>query len=110
MSNRLNRYICSDQAALMNWVAQFKHIRSELDLSYREIADLTGTSPTQVGRWKNNEAEPTGPQKAIIQGLHEWVSDSSDRSFEGKTYLLQTARQYGHYDFFNLLFCGSEGR
>lgn len=108
MSNDANRHICGDQTALMNWYQRLEYIRSKLDLSYRELGDLTGTSPTQVGRWMDGEAHPTGPQKAIIQGLHEW--SSSERSFEGgKGHLLHTARQFGHYDFLKLLFCRNGG-
>lgn len=87
---------------IMNWHTRLTQVKAEMDFSFKEIAELTGTSSTQVRRWRDGEASPTGPQKAIIEGLHDWLVEDT---FGGKSYLLEVARRDGHYEFLQTLLC-----
>lgn len=86
----------------MAWHTKLEYCTVERDFSYREIAEFTGTSHTQVRRWRDQEAEPTDPQKAILGALSEWIQKDS---VGGKAYLLGIARKRGHDEFLRTIFC-----
>lgn len=91
----------------MSWYMQLEFCKQQLDFTYQEIADLTGTSHTQVRRWRDQKAQPTGPQKAIIKGIYEW---GRDNGIGGKSYLVDCARRHGHYQFLKMVFCENTGQ
>lgn len=87
---------------LMGWYSKLEHCQKRRDFSDHEIAELTGTSHTQVRRWREREAEPTGVQAAILEALVEWIGSNT---LGGKPYLLSILRKQGHRNALELLFC-----
>jgi hypothetical protein len=86
----------------MGWYSKLEFCQKRGDFSDHEIAELTGTSHTQVRRWREREAEPTGVQAAIIEALTDWIQS---RSLGGKPHLLTILRKQGHRSALELLFC-----
>jgi DNA-binding transcriptional regulator YiaG len=77
---------------MMDWHSALEHCKAEHckaeeGFSDHEIAETTGTSHTQVRRWREQEATPTGPQEAIIEALTEWLQQES--TIVGKSYLIE---------------------
>lgn len=88
--------------APMDWHTHLKHCKDRHGFTDYEIAELTGTSHTQVRRWRDWEAGPTGPQEAIIEAIDKWLSGNA---LAGKNSLLNTARKRGHYAVLETIFC-----
>lgn len=80
-----------------NYYDALRVCRNTLDLSYREIGEMTGASHTQVQRWmdSDHEAQPNGLQEAVLIGICDW----NDRYTGGKTRLLRLLRKRGHHSF-----------
>jgi transcriptional regulator with XRE-family HTH domain len=87
----------------MDWHSALKRCKAEEGLSDHEIGEITGTSHTQVRRWREQEATPTGPQEAIIVALTEWLQ--RDSSVGGKSYLIGIVRKRGHREALETIFC-----
>lgn len=75
-------------------IAHIRKSRENMDLTYAEIGELTGTSHTQVQRWMDGEAEPSGVQKTILDGLHRW----SMRDDIGGKHVLLNLLEKGRHD------------
>jgi hypothetical protein len=80
-------------------------IKSSLELTNREIAELTCSSHTQVSRWMKHDAEPTGLQKIVLDGLYEWTENDG---IGGKSVLLDLVRREGHKALVREFVCGVE--
>jgi transcriptional regulator with XRE-family HTH domain len=86
----------------MDWHSALKRCKAEEGLSDHEIGEITGTSHTQVRRWREQEATPTGPQEAIIVALTEWLQQDT---IVGKSYLIESVRRHGHRKALEMIFC-----
>lgn len=76
------------------WDEALHECRDEIDLSYRELAEITGVSHAQVQRWNDpdSEGEPSGLHKAILISICQW----NDRYIRSKVDLLRVLRKRGH--------------
>jgi hypothetical protein len=86
----------------MDWYTHLKNCKDKHGFTDYEIAELTGTSHTQVRRWRNWEALPTGPQDAIIKAVDDWLDGNA---LAGKNHLLRIAQRRGHYSLLETIFC-----
>lgn len=84
----------------MHFSTKVQKCRVSLDLSYRELGELTCASHTQVRRWANRDAQPTALQEAVLDGLRQCAE-----GFGGKAYLLDVMRKRGYEDLLRALFC-----